>query len=197
MANLIDKDVLQNTKKWYNVKKYGLFHQTISLIISQKISFVQSRTIRSEIFKIISPDKEFSRNNLLKIGKDKLISIGIDENKYNVISNIINLKQNDDNKLLWLSEIEKIKGIGPWTIKCIKIMFDIEDDIFLYEDLWIRKRLSELLSCDKTLSPKECNQLSSSWKGYRTLVSKFLWRIKPEGITAIKNNKILKENHFL
>lgn len=191
----INKKLLTKTKEYYKLKQYNIFHQTISLIISQKISFASSKKIRSELFKNISPDNEFTRENISKISKSKMFDIGIDENKYDVILTIINLGDCDDDD--WINQISNIKGIGPWTIKCLEIMFDISNDLFLYEDLWIRKRLSELISSDVILSKKECNQISLHWKGYRTNVSKFFWRIKPEGITAFKNGENLDENHFL
>jgi 3-methyladenine DNA glycosylase/8-oxoguanine DNA glycosylase len=76
-------------------------------------------------------------------------------------------------------------------------MFDLDKDIFLAEDYWIRKRLSEIVNSAKILSIKECNTLSNQWAGYRTDVSKFLWRIRPEGCIALRNNIDLCREHFL
>ena len=191
----INEKLLTKTKEYYKLKQYNIFHQTISLILSQKISFVMSRKIRSNIFDMISPNKEFTKENISNIKKSKMISIGIDEDKYRVILNVMNTNECETND--WINKMSKIKGIGPWTIKCLKIMFDVGNDLFLCEDLWIRKRLSELVLSDDVMSQKKCNEISLCWKGHRTNVSKFLWRIKPEGILALKNGDDLNKNHFL
>lgn len=134
--DLINIGILNETKNFYKLKHYGIFHQTISLIISQKISFSSSRKIRQKMFELIFPEKEFTVKNISNITKDTLISFGIDENKYETILNILKLDNSNENQ--WITKISKIKGIGSWTIKCLKIMFNIDNDLFLYEDLWIR-----------------------------------------------------------
>ena len=60
---MITSEILEYTKKYYELKEYSFFHQTISLIISQKISFKKSRAIRSKIFEKIFPEKEFTIQN--------------------------------------------------------------------------------------------------------------------------------------
>lgn len=80
-------------------------------------------------------------------------------------------------------------------------MFDISD-VFLFEDLWIRKRLSELIESDNILPIKECENMTKNFTNKRIL-SLFFWRIKLEGIKFIldksqnKNICELKKEHFV
>jgi len=130
-----------------------------------------------------------------KITDKELENIGIEPIKIKTIQNVLNLDDSDlDN---FIENIEDIKGIGPWTVKCLKIYFDLDDDVFLFEDLWIRKRMTELIRGDIVLTQTECNEHSKIWKGYRTQISKFFWRIKPEGIIALLSDEELTCDHFL
>jgi 3-methyladenine DNA glycosylase/8-oxoguanine DNA glycosylase len=196
MSILITNDLLKSTEKYVKLKKYSMFHQTISLIISQKISFKKSRSIRSKIFEKIYPDNEFTIENI-KLIKGEIANFGIEKTQLDTINNILEIYKPDINDTKWIEDIKNIKGIGIWTIKCLKIMFDVDNDIFLSEDYWIRSRLSELYNVDYIFSIKECNEISKQWIGNRTIVSKFLWRIKPEGIIALKNKYTLTQEHFL
>lgn len=193
---MITSEILEYTEKYYKLKEYSFFHQTISLIISQKISFKKSRSIRSKIFEKIFPEKEFTIQNF-KFIKEDLKNFGLNETQIDTINNIIEIYNKDLDVINWIHKIQKIKGIGIWTIKCLKIMFNIDNDIFLSEDFWIRSRLSELYNYNYVITIKESNDISIQWKGYRTNVSKFLWRIKPEGIEALKNKDLLIKEHFL
>lgn len=193
--NLINKKLLKNTKPYYELKKYSIVHQAISLVISQKISFQQGKNIRKELFYLINPDLEFTKENIKNIKDENLENIGIDVLKIKTIRNILKLDDTDNND--FIEKIGNIKGIGPWTIKCLKIYFELDNDIFLSEDLWIRKRVTELTENDTVLTQKECENASKNWSGYRTQVSKFFWRIKPSGITALLNNDELNYDHFL
>lgn len=179
------------------MKEYNIFHQTISLLLSQKISFYQSRKIRQSLFALIAPDIAYTKVNISKLTNKQLLNIGVSEQKYEIIQQIINIQCDLLNYSEWIDQLKSIKGIGLWTIKCLKIIFNIDDNIFLSEDLWIRKRLSELIDSDKSLTIAESNKISQKFNNYKTLVSKLLWRIKPEGIIAIKNNQQLNGNHFI
>jgi 3-methyladenine DNA glycosylase/8-oxoguanine DNA glycosylase len=195
--NLLTDELLNKTKEYYKLKEYPIFHQVISLIISQKISFSQGRLIRKNIFNHIN-EEFFTKNNLEKINPDQFTKFGLDDAKIKIISNIINIeyKNNED----FITKISNIKGIGPWTIKSLKIMFDLKFDPseneFLFEDLWIRKRVSELLKIEKVITQSECKNISNCIKNKR-IKSIFFWRIKPEGIKKILKNENLKREDFV
>lgn len=197
----LTNDILTKTKQYWNIhQNKNIFHQSVSLITSQKISFAKSRQARQILYDLIKPEQEFTSKNLSKIDKSQWLKIGIAESQYASIQNLIKLDQNDYDNKEWIEQISKIKGIGPWTIKGLKIMFNIEPDLFLFEDYWIRSRMTELITIEKKpscISSSNANILSSYWKGYRTHVSLFFWRIKPEGISALKNGITLTKTHFI
>lgn len=191
----ITEEILENTKSYYELKKYSIFHQAISLIISQKITFLLGKTIRKKMFDELSliGENQFTKENILLFDDDKLKSFGLDILKIKTLKHVCDLDYVDD--LDFINKIEKIKGIGVWTIKSLMIMADIGNE-FLSEDLWIRKRVSELLESNKTITITECDKLVSNIKNKRVL-SRFFWRIKPEGIQKILHNKELDKNDFV
>ncbi len=68
--------------------------------------------------------------------------------------------------------------------------YDLDKDLFLHEDLWIRKRFSELLCNETTLYARDCcKRTLLEWNRYKSQVSRFLWRIKPDVIITMKNWK--------
>jgi hypothetical protein len=115
------------------------------------------------------------------------------KNKIAIITNIIrNIGDEEwnmdfDNLLI---KLEKINGIGPWTISALKIMFHSNKypNIFLTSDKWIESRFSEL-NLDLKTVVKNAPNLSN--------VSKFLWRIKPSGVQKLNNLQQLTADDFL
>ncbi len=53
--NLINEQILTSTEQYWNIHRHKkIFHQTISLIISQKISFATGRQIRKQLYEKLS-----------------------------------------------------------------------------------------------------------------------------------------------
>lgn len=70
------------------------------------------------------------------------------------------------------------------------------DNIFLYEDSYIRGRLAELYNVDK-LTQAQARDIGLAWGEYQSYLSKFLWRIKKSGIQKIKMQIPLLREDFL
>lgn len=197
MASLTTFDVILMYRTYWEVKRKSYFHNIISLITSQEVSFQKGRQIRQKLYEIIKSD-EFTKENIKNISDKDLITIGIKNSRIVCIREISELKIHNEETCI------KIKGIGPWTIKAASILsstsFDEAENtgIILYEDKWIRKRLSELVGCNKILTEKETiSFFEANVKGHYTLLSYFLWRIKPSGVKKWKNGDILEREDFV
>ena len=92
--------------------------------------------------------------------------------------------------------MQNIKGIGNWTIKGLQIMNNLNDNVFLYEDYWIRQRLSELVKSIKILTQSECKNLYKN-NNNLTNISKFLWRINKKGTSKILSGLELTRDDFV
>jgi 3-methyladenine DNA glycosylase/8-oxoguanine DNA glycosylase len=192
--DLITLDIIEKTKTFWQTKQYSIYHNTISLIISQKIAFQIGRKIRQNLFDLIK-ENEFTKENIKVLTDLQLVNIGLCLPKINTIREISKCITIDHNK--YINDISKIKGIGNWTIKCLKILNLNLSNIFLSEDLWIRKRVSELIKVNMILTQKQCDNVVLNSQINKSILTKFLWRITPHGIIALQNNIELKRDHFL
>lgn len=159
--------------------KVPVFHAVISCILSQKIKFTQSRAIRKKLYSQLG-SFIITREGLEKINLDQL---GIEHPVQLIIKEVMQLQSLDFDLL------SQIKGIGPWTIKAVKIMTYSDEEIALYEDGYIIKNL--VLYGYKGSIKDFFNQYKQ-----KSLISRFLWRIKPQGIIKIKKGTDLLREDF-
>jgi 3-methyladenine DNA glycosylase/8-oxoguanine DNA glycosylase len=188
--------VLADTQQYWDIhQKWSLFHQTISLVISQRIRFSLGRQIRQNLYRFLGLEYGYSITpaQIRALSSNDYKTICMPKNKIAIITNIIrNIGDEEwnmdfDNLLI---KLEKINGIGPWTISALKIMFHSNKypNIFLTSDKWIESRFSEL-NLDLKTVVKNAPNLSN--------VSKFLWRIKPSGVQKLNNLQQLTADDFL
>jgi len=190
--------ILNNTKQYWDIHhKWSIFHQLISLIISQRIRFSLGRQIRQNLYKYLN--LPFG-NSLIPLQIRALsdidyknIKMPVDKIKiiHNVLDAITDDEWDQDFELL-ITKLEKINGIGSWTISALKIMFyaDKYPNILLVSDYWIKSRLSEL-------KPEFKNYINAHNQINLSNISKFLWRIKPIGIQKLNNNIEISNEDFL
>lgn len=193
MDNIIN-NYINKTDKYWLIPQKSLFHNTISLLTSQKIKFSESRNIRKNLYKLNQYNDEFSINIFKNLTNDDFLNCGLSSNIIEVIKKVIDLELNN---ILTIETLQNIKGIGIWTIKSLKIMNNLDDNVILYEDYWIRQRLSELVKSNKILTQSECKKLFTGSSTNLSEISKFLWRITKNGTHKIINNLELSKNDFL
>lgn len=192
---LITNELLEHTKLYWQIKEHTIFHNAISLVISQQVSFKVGRNTRTKLFALIG-SSDITQEKMLQLNNTDLEQIGLSKNKFNLIKSIINIHFSND--LEFINKLSQLNGIGIWTVKALQILNFNEPNVFLCEDLWIRKRLSELLGVSKILTIRECDIfVKMNCTINKSHLSRFLWRIKPEGIIALKNKQVLTHDHFL
>jgi 3-methyladenine DNA glycosylase/8-oxoguanine DNA glycosylase len=144
MDQLID---LTKDMPVFHVDDRGYYHHIMSLIISQRIRFRQGQKIRSKIYELQG------RNDLLKITEltnTDRATVGLGDNKW---ATIIAFHNGGD--------VQSIKGIGPWTIQCAKIMAGDYSVGFIATDLAVRKWVSAAMNADSVLSERSIISLVS------------------------------------
>ncbi len=177
----IDPKIYQLLDKLKYLKplpKRNLFSTLIATIIGQKIRFKMARNLRGKLYTILKTDN-FTSENIIDLGKDNLLKIGLASNIAELIYNIAEKIESKEIKLENLNDIRnlKIKGIGPWTINNIILMYTMSndedvDDTLLYEDLIIRRGIKKLYNIT---SKKDVEKLSQQWIPYRGIVTWYLW----------------------
>lgn len=164
-----------------------IYHSLLSSIVSQQLSTKVVKIIWNrftDLFVDGYPDAE----SLLSKEHEILRRIGLSNSKANYVKNVaaFYLENNmsfdylqamsDDQIIEYLSQI---KGVGKWTVQMI-LMFPMDrPNVFPVDDLGIQNSMKRLYEID--LEKKELkirmNEISLQWEPYRTLASKYLWKI--------------------
>lgn len=89
--------IMSETRAYWTVVPKSLFHNTISLLTSQKVRFAQSRKIRKNLYNLLKED-EYTVEAIRKVGAYKLTNCGFTKAQLVILDELIHAS--------------KIKGIG-------------------------------------------------------------------------------------
>lgn len=190
------------TRKWWQQPQYSLFHHVVSLITSQQIKFAQGRKIRLALYELC---RQYLRRQGHSIDAKALVELtpafiqslsdtelrgtGLTFERCRTIQALANVKEHT------LTEYAKVSGVGAWTLKGTMILCNLDPHVILHEDSWIRDRLGEMV--DHPVDEDEVKDIFKLWKGHETLMSYFLWRIKPSGIRRLLARQPLERTDFV
>ncbi|OGH13083.1 MAG: hypothetical protein A2687_00275 [Candidatus Levybacteria bacterium RIFCSPHIGHO2_01_FULL_38_26] len=175
-------------------KKYGNFEiitpkepkeYFVSLcdeIVSQQLSRKVADVIFDRFKKIFTNGK-ITAEHVLKLKHEDLRATGMSNSKVKFIMDLASRVYNrevDLEKLVLLendkvvTELTKIKGIGPWTAEMF-LMFTLgREDVFSHGDLGLRNAIKKLYVLDNP-TKEYVGELSLKWSPYRTYACRILW----------------------
>lgn len=191
LTKMISIQLLQVTQDFWDIEFRGAYHEIVSLVISQRITFKRSRKIRSNLYSKIGSNV-MTYDQISNLTDDDLEDTGLDNKKIAIIRSI--------SKDVTKEQFENIAGIGDWTIKSFLIQTEPNEyhDILLVEDLWIRSHLATLFDLNPKMTTKQAELLfQNEWVGYKTAVTKFLWRLSKCGALRLKNGCTLDRGDFI
>ena len=138
----------------------------IGAIIGQKIRYELAKNLRSELYKrfginftpnqIYNDDLSFLPNDKVKIIKDVT--------EY-ILANDLNLTKEN------IETLDKVKGIGLWTIQTTLLTCLYDFDIFPLDDKFLQTRMKRIYGNNVNM-----REISEVWAPYRSLVTWYLWR---------------------
>lgn len=169
-----------------------LFEALVHSIVGQQISISAQKSIWE---KLVNKVDKVSVNNILKLTKDELQSVGLSYRKVEYIQNMaekIASKEFDLEKLHNLSddevceELSSLKGIGVWTAQMIMIFSMQRKDILSYGDLAIQRGL-RMLYHHREITPKLYLKYKKRYTPYSTLASLYIWAIAGGMIEDMKD----------
>ncbi len=165
-----------------------LFRDIVSTIIGQQLSGKAADTIFGR-FEALFPAKLITPEEILKLSDEKMRKCGLSGAKTKAIKDLAQKAASgevDVKKLPTLpdeqvvSELIKVKGIGPWTAEMI-LMFSLgRTDIFSMGDLVLKKGLMAFQGWKKLPSDKKMAEALKKWSPYRTYAARLLWRIEDQ-----------------
>ena len=157
-----------SAKKNYD-KSLSLQEFLIKTVIGQQISISAAESIWKKV-RIVINKKQLNENNLAACGVSKM------KQRYIMgIHFFLNNNPFDKKELQKLDEDElntiflPLKGIGPWSIKIMQIFFLENTDVWLPEDLAIKRGLNLFFQ------DEDANHIQNLYSPYRTYFCLYLW----------------------
>ena len=179
-----DKDLIPLFVNYKNFKGFSRpknFPGLARLIIEQQLSVASANAI---FFKLKNTLGRFSATNILKTNRTQLKKCGLSRQKILYLKTLAEKCTNGDlsftfvNKLSdekIMEELIKIKGIGPWTAECYMLACLKRSDIWPVKDLGLQEAVKRLKKLKIRPNENEMEEISSSWKPYRSTVANVLW----------------------
>lgn len=186
--------IINQTSDYWTLPRKTQFHHIIAQYVTKMVKFEQSRIIRANLYTLLGDPYSQEKFNICT--DSDLMNCRLSDGQITTLRYISSLVNEDDTLDNNLQRLSKVSGIGPWTIKSIRLMLTDDNSIFLYEDYYIRCRLAELYGISKITIP-HARTIGLCWGNYQSLLSKFLWRIKPGGILKIMLGETLCRDDFL
>ena len=162
-----------------------LFCDIARTIIGQQLSGKAADTIYAR-FEALFPKKQITPVYISKLSDIEIRSAGPSGAKLRALRSLsehVTQGSLDLTKIPQLTDIEviseltKVKGIGPWTAEML-LMFSLgRTDIFSMGDLVLRREIMNLHGWKKQPSEKKLREALALWSPYRTYAAKILWRI--------------------
>lgn len=158
------------------------FQALVNAVVYQSISFKAATKIW---FRLLDLLVEFTPKEVLNLEYDVIKGVGLSNSKTKYIINIANAFYNNEirtdfdnmNNDEIMSEIQTIKGIGPWTSEIFLIFSLNRRDVFSWGDIAIRRGLEYLYDLKSPISKKEFDYYKSLYDPNLTVASFYLWEI--------------------
>ena len=141
---------------------HKIFERFLSLFPKKKITPEYTLTVPDQ--KIRDAGPAWSKVRFIKGLAQKIVSKEIDLIKLDKLENE-----------LVQEELQKIKGIGPWTTEMFLMFAMGREDIFSHGDYGLRKAIKKLYAFKKDPSRKQIEKIVRKWSPYRTYGCLILW----------------------
>ena len=154
-------------------KDQCLFTYLIGLIIGQKIRFSTAQTKRSILYEITN-NYNFEPNDILGLSDNDWNEINIEDMQKNTILRISHLFKNNFKNITKndILELNKIKGIGVWTIQTLLIEYGLDYNLFPKNDKHVNKQLKKYYNIDEC----DIESFVEKFAPYKSVVFWFLWK---------------------
>lgn len=181
---ILYKAISQVTPPEWNFPS-NYFISLVETIVSQQLSIKAADSIFAKL-KALTDDPELTSEAILKMNPEKMRSAGLSWSKVNYVRNIAEYtltsskvfeKFTEMNDEEIINELTKIKGIGRWTAEMFLIFTMGRPDVFSVGDLGLRRAVENLYNLDANSNNEIILSISEKWKPYRSIASRYLWRI--------------------
>jgi DNA-3-methyladenine glycosylase II len=176
--------LIPHTSEFSIKKSDDPFFSLIESIISQQLSVKAGDTIVKRFFSLF-PNNKLSPELILSLPKESIRNAGLSWNKVSYIQNVAVAVQDGSLNFTTLTtakdeeviaELIKIKGIGRWTAEMFLIFTLGREDVFSPGDVGLQNAIQKEYKLKQKPTRKQMEQLSNTWKPYRSYACMLLWR---------------------
>lgn len=158
----------------------------LNSIVSQQLSIKVAEIIWKRFLDLF-PNQYPEANDVLSFEIPELRKVGLSNSKANYLQNVAQFSLENDISLEALAQktdeeiikfLTQIKGVGKWTVQMI-LMFSMDRlDVFPVDDLGVQTKMKLVyqLTEEKKELRNKLIAIAESWKPYRSLASKHLWK---------------------
>lgn len=179
------------TVESYYIPDY--FSALINNIVYQSISYVAATSVWErllQLFPSLTPEAVLSKS------VEEIKDVGLSTSKAMYIHNIatafliksIRLDFDEMSNEEVQSELQKIKGIGPWSSEMFLIFCLYRKDVFSYGDIAIRRGIEWLYDINHDLTREEFGYYRKLYEPHLTITSFYLWEITLQKLTKKINS---------
>ncbi|OGK16684.1 hypothetical protein A2774_00080 [Candidatus Roizmanbacteria bacterium RIFCSPHIGHO2_01_FULL_39_12c] len=175
---------IEYLEPWKSKSANEYFVELCANIIGQQLSGKAADTIFARFEKLFAK-KKITPEKVLRIPDQKIRDAGMAWSKVKYIKDLAQKtldKTLDLSKLTnmtdgdVLTELTKVKGIGPWTAEMF-LMFTLgREDVFSHGDLGLKNAIKKLYGFKKDPSKKQVEKIVNKWSPYRTFACRILWK---------------------
>jgi len=157
------------------------FSTLVYIILEQQVSLASAKAAFERLKKFVP---QFTPKNFLKIGDTDLKQIGFSRQKARYCRNIAIAIEDGSlpiDKFLHMPddtvrfELQKIKGIGPWTADIYLLMVLNRPDIWPVGDLALITAIQKVKNLPERPTADEFKVLGDPWKPWRAVAARILW----------------------
>lgn len=167
-----------------------IFHIACSCVCSQQVAFNIGRNIRSSLYKLCG----FPLTREAIINNDLSTIQNLTFSRIELIKNMADIDDSRPN-IEVLNDYINLKGFGKWSYGAISILLNINDNVNLASDAYIRKNL--MIYTGLKMNEKDCFNYILTAENNQNKICYLLWRIKPTSINKLNGNETLTKNDFV
>lgn len=165
------------------------FSSLVRYIIYQQLSGKAAGAIHNRFLDLFK-NRGMSPGNVLELDINQIRKAGLSARKTEYILGLADAFQKgslNDGQLLNSDEnevrtmLEKIRGIGHWTIDMFLIFTQNRLDIFPVSDLGVRRGFKIFRGNDKNLPMEKLVADAVAWTPYRTIAALYFWELADDG----------------
>jgi DNA-3-methyladenine glycosylase II len=160
-----------------------MFESLVESIIGQQLAWSAASAIISRVRALY--DGKLEPGSLYSTRASTLRKAGVSPQKIRYLKdltsrivrgglNVESLREQQDSQVM--EELDRVLGIGPWTVHMVLIFTLGRPDVLPVDDLGIRKSIQELYSLRKLPDRKRIEKLAQPWHPYCSVASLYLWK---------------------